>query len=444
MKKLTRWALCLGLVLALTVCCALADESPAVKVQLDGQDLAFTDAVPQVKSQRTFLPFRAVFEAMGAEVGWEGNIITAVRGDKSLTMTLDQPTATLTQNGKTTTITMDVAPYVDPSTWRTYVPVRFAAQAFGCAVGWDGPNATAIIVDIEKLEQECKAGRSYTYLEQSHSLGAALNSQPSQLQLDYTVDLLQAGQSTSAQGVLDVSAQGEKMSMDMTMNLDQTGEVKVSLRGDRNTDKLYMNVGLGGSSTVASAMANTWYELDLTDPISHSNRISSSLLALTKAQDVLDFFPSLVIADGLTDASTAYASLRDEFTAICDAFADENFLQEENTYTAVYESAHSITDAQGKPFTATYVIVLERSGDQTTEAVNSIALSAPPSGEELAITMALNDQGTVSLEFDVTLSNGLSAQMEAKGTITPATDIPATTPPEGATILPLAQLLSHQ
>ncbi len=128
MKKLIRWAICLGLCLALVVCGAMAAES-SIKVQLDGQDLTFTDAVPQVKDQRTFLPFRAVFEAMGAEVDNEGNTITAVRGDKTLVMTIGSTEATVTEKGVAAPITMDVAPYVDASTWRTYVPVRFAAQA---------------------------------------------------------------------------------------------------------------------------------------------------------------------------------------------------------------------------------------------------------------------------------------------------------------------------
>ena len=149
MKKWTRWALALGLCLSLLVCGALAADAADISVQLDGQNLTFTDAVPQVKDQRTILPFRAVFEAMGAQVDNQGSVITAVRGDKTLTMTLDQTTATVTQKGVTTTITMDVAPYVDPTTWRTYVPVRFAAQAFGCMVGWDQAASTAIIIDTD-------------------------------------------------------------------------------------------------------------------------------------------------------------------------------------------------------------------------------------------------------------------------------------------------------
>ena len=81
MKHLVRRLLVVGAVLALLGCgsAALAAEDSAISVQLDGEILTFTDAVPQVKSQRTFLPFRAVFEAMGAEVSYEDSTVTAVR-----------------------------------------------------------------------------------------------------------------------------------------------------------------------------------------------------------------------------------------------------------------------------------------------------------------------------------------------------------------------------
>ena len=87
-----------------------ADQSPAISVQLDGQALTFTDAVPQVVDQRTFLPFRAVFEAMGAEVSNADSTITAVRGDTTLTMKLGETAATVIKNGVEIPLTMDVAP----------------------------------------------------------------------------------------------------------------------------------------------------------------------------------------------------------------------------------------------------------------------------------------------------------------------------------------------
>ena len=51
---------------------ALAAEPGDVSVQLNGKALAFTDAAPEITNGRTFLPFRAVLEAIGAEVGYDG------------------------------------------------------------------------------------------------------------------------------------------------------------------------------------------------------------------------------------------------------------------------------------------------------------------------------------------------------------------------------------
>lgn len=128
MKSMSSRALALALSLTVLSACgsALAAEddtmliSPApsgIAVQLNGEALTFTDAVPVAQDGRTFLPFRAVFEAMGAEVSNEGNTITAVRDGKTLTMTIGSTEATLTEGGASSAITMDVAPYVDSTTW---------------------------------------------------------------------------------------------------------------------------------------------------------------------------------------------------------------------------------------------------------------------------------------------------------------------------------------
>ena len=95
MKSMSSRALALALSLTVLSACgsALAAEddtmliSPApsgIAVQLNGEALTFTDAVPVAQDGRTFLPFRAVFEAMGAEVSNEGNTITLQAGESIL------------------------------------------------------------------------------------------------------------------------------------------------------------------------------------------------------------------------------------------------------------------------------------------------------------------------------------------------------------------------
>ena len=121
--KLRNYLPGLGAALVLTAALtgsAMAAEAPAgISVQLDGKNLTFTDAVPQARDNRTFLPFRAVFEAMGAVVTNDGNVITATRDGKTLTMTVGSTAATVEENGTNTAITMDVATYVVSTTWRT-------------------------------------------------------------------------------------------------------------------------------------------------------------------------------------------------------------------------------------------------------------------------------------------------------------------------------------
>ena len=128
--------------------------STGISVQLDGRNLSFPDAAPEARDGRTFLPVRTVFEAMGAEVSYSpaAQTITAVRDGTTVTMALGGTAATVERSGVTTHIPMDAAPYAHDN--RTYVPVRFAAQAFGCAVGWDAGDRTVILIDMEKLVED--------------------------------------------------------------------------------------------------------------------------------------------------------------------------------------------------------------------------------------------------------------------------------------------------
>ena len=122
-----------------------------ITVQVNGQEVTFPDAEPESKNGRTFIPVRAAFEALGAEVTWDqaDKSVTAVKGDTTVVMTLDSTKAEVTKDGQEQELTMDVAPYSKGG--RTYVPVRFAAEAFSCAVGWDGDEHTVMIVDVETL-----------------------------------------------------------------------------------------------------------------------------------------------------------------------------------------------------------------------------------------------------------------------------------------------------
>jgi peptidoglycan-N-acetylglucosamine deacetylase len=115
----------------------LRDE---VTIRVDGQKLNL--AVPaRVINGRTLAHVRAIAEALGATVEWEGTTqkVTIRKGGTTIEMTIGSTTAYV--NGQPTTL--DVAPYLVES--RTQVPVRFIAETLGAAVGWDQESRTVLI-----------------------------------------------------------------------------------------------------------------------------------------------------------------------------------------------------------------------------------------------------------------------------------------------------------
>ena len=153
MKRILSGACSAALVLALLTAPA-AQAAGTIGVELDDVPLAFTDAVPLAQDGRTYLPFRALFEAMGAGVEWDAatQTVTAVRDGRTVRLTLGQTAVTVEEDGKTTELLTDAAPFARGG--RTYVPVRFAAQAFDAVVDWDAETRTVRIVDAGRLLDE--------------------------------------------------------------------------------------------------------------------------------------------------------------------------------------------------------------------------------------------------------------------------------------------------
>ncbi len=151
-SKVIALMLVLTLVLA-SAATAVAAEVPGIQVQYNGTNIAFTDVAPRIADGRTMVPFRQVLEAMGAEVSYDAatKIITAKSADRTVSFKAGSTAIDITQNGQTTRITSDVAPFIDQASGRTLVPVRFMAEALGNTVGWDASRKTAIIMDLQAI-----------------------------------------------------------------------------------------------------------------------------------------------------------------------------------------------------------------------------------------------------------------------------------------------------
>lgn len=123
-----------------------------LSVQLNGAYVHFADAQPEKVNGRVMVPFRAIAEALGAEVDYNAGAITAKKNGQTLAFSLGGKQLTITDDStgkviKTTAV--DSAPYKKGG--RTYVPVRFFAEAFGLTVQWDQDMQTTVLYDRAAL-----------------------------------------------------------------------------------------------------------------------------------------------------------------------------------------------------------------------------------------------------------------------------------------------------
>lgn len=433
MKKFTRWALCLGLCLGLLVCGALADEAPGITVQLDGQNLTFTDAVPQVKDQRTFLPFRAVFEAMGAQVDYEGSVITAVRGDKSLTMTLGQTTAAVTESGVTTPIAMDVAPYVDPATWRTYVPVRFAAQAFGCVVGWDQEAQTAIVIDTDKLVNAAMEGKSFAYLEKLAAMSEGIWDVTATFDADVDLVGIPMTMSGTASGTVQ---DGNQASIDMDMKVG-TNSVALAARGEMASGKLYLNMDMGALNAQTKVDPAAWYELDMVALMEQAGTAWADVMTVSN-MDMLDVLTVLFSGYQPTNAATAYTDVKTMVEAAVAAFCDEGFVQVDGQYVTTY--------TVGDDNATTLVLVLDMAGETLKGYVVGVDMTTQDKDgrtTDTSVSVSLDDKGQMDAKVTMDMGGLMDMTMTMEGAYTPGITAPVTAPPAGVKVLPFTALTGN-
>ena len=145
-----------------------------IEVQINGKIISFEDSEgnvvnPQIINDRTVVPFRKIFNALGVtddNILWNGETktVTAKKDDLTIELQINNVTAKKTIEGNTKEITLDSAPVIMDG--RTLVPLRFIAESLGKTVGWDAANKTAVIIDFDDFlnEMNQKSNQIYQFL----------------------------------------------------------------------------------------------------------------------------------------------------------------------------------------------------------------------------------------------------------------------------------------
>jgi hypothetical protein len=163
MKKITSVFLVFAI---LSLSLVAFSASSQITVIVMGDKLDFKDAEPFIDNGRTLVPFRAIAEALGAEVSWEdstktvtitkNNLSTAVTDNvygtgsslssatKIVKIVIGNPNAQVNGNE----VKLDVPAKI--SSGRTYVPLRFVSEALEMGVVWDSKTKT-ITIDMPEI-----------------------------------------------------------------------------------------------------------------------------------------------------------------------------------------------------------------------------------------------------------------------------------------------------
>ena len=152
---------------------AIASEDSTINVTIDGEAKVF-DVMPVIQNSRTLVPMRGIFEALGAEIEWNGETktVTGTKGNATVTLQIGNNVANV--NGEDVTLDAPAKVISD----RTMVPARFVSDALGYNVSWDDATKTVVItsgthmLDGKKVLFMCNSHtyRGYTVLQKQNDV----------------------------------------------------------------------------------------------------------------------------------------------------------------------------------------------------------------------------------------------------------------------------------
>lgn len=212
MRRFRPWLLLAALAAALLAPAApAAGAEPGLQVMVNGQVLNL-DTPAFIENGRTLVPLRAIFEALGARIEWNGatRTVTGTRGSRTVVLTVDSDQARV--DGQE--VRLAVPAKIRGG--RTFVPLRFVAEALGASVDFDGETRTVLVVDLAYTGAGAHAG-----LLQKMALYRA--APDGDFQASMGVGPVEAGSPQGMTGTVTGQVRGADAYFKLTQNLNYMG-----------------------------------------------------------------------------------------------------------------------------------------------------------------------------------------------------------------------------
>lgn len=442
MKKLSRVLVCMAM-LALVLCTSAAAADSGISVELNGAPLVLEETAPRIVNDRTYLPFRAVFTALGfadEDISYQAETQTVCAASDALTVRLviGENKVTVVKDGQTTVLDTDAPAFIDAG--RTYVPARFVSEAAGYRVGWNGETGTVILDDVDAIlaaNQE-----TYDVLDKY---------------LDYSRQFQKKNYQVEGAYSASVSVQGEKMDMEGSYSMLMSGGAKF----DFNTDMQFSgNVGgedlaalvpggvdfeMRGSldtgafyfksdalmSMMENSVQNLWFKLDLAalmDTMAEETGMSyADLLTLSQkaAQDLDGKGYVEMIVNMMAEMDTG-TSVKTYLTMFNSMLGDSAFQKRSGSYVSRFSM-------DGMDMTLT----LTTSGNKVNGYDFVVSAQEEGAGASMDISMK-GEALKAEMSFDL---DGLAMQLAMDGKYTATTKSPSGEPDKNAAVMDLMEMI---
>lgn len=121
---------------------------------------AIMDTAPFVKAGRTYIPVRYAAYSLGipeSGISYSGKgVVTLIKGTNSVVVVIGDPVIMI--NGSP--LRMDAVPVAAKG--RTFLPVRYIAEAFGCEVNWNKTSRT-VLLSLTDQTSTIETGNQVTF-----------------------------------------------------------------------------------------------------------------------------------------------------------------------------------------------------------------------------------------------------------------------------------------